>query len=72
MQDVLKLLTGVGIKPDEELQEILGSNDLSDPSGAFEALKTRRAAQLMTKALRDFNPKLAKALVDDRDEVTTK
>ena len=33
-------------------------------------MKSRRVSQFEDKALHDFNPKLAKALIDDRDEVT--
>lgn len=67
MQDALKLLTASGIKLDPEMREKFDQNDLT---GTVEALKTRRTAQLLIKALRKFNPKLAKALIDDRDEVT--
>ena len=67
MQDVLKLLIGFGIKLDPEVREKFSQDDLS---GSIEAVKTRRTAPLLIKALRDFNPKLAKALIDDRDEVT--
>lgn len=67
VQDRLKLLTGFGLKLDAEVQELYRQQDLS---GCVEAMKTRKAVQLMHKALRDFNPKLAKAFFDDRDEVT--
>ncbi len=69
LQDVLKLMTGQGMKMDAETQEAFRSKDRSGIAASVEALKTRKAAQAMTKALRQFNPKLAKALIDDRDEV---
>ncbi|KAL3148392.1 hypothetical protein ABBQ38_013848 [Trebouxia sp. C0009 RCD-2024] len=65
IMDALKLLTASGIKLDPEMREKFDQNDLT---GTVEALKTRRTAQLLIKALRKFNPKLAKALIDDRDE----
>ena len=70
MQDVFKLITGYGINLDAETQEALNTSDQGNPTATLEAMKSRRVVQLMTKALRDFNPKLAKALIDDRDEVT--
>lgn len=53
---------------DPEMQETLKSSG-GGIVASVEAMKTRKAAQAMTKALRDVNPKLAKALVDDRDKV---
>lgn len=38
-------------------------------AASIEATKTRKGAQAATKALRDTNPELAKALIDDRDKV---
>ena len=70
MQDVFKLVSGFGINLDAETQEALSVSEQSGLPASVEAMKTRRVAQLMTKALRDFNPKLAKALIDDRDEVS--
>lgn len=69
MQDVFKLLTGFGIKLDE-VQEAYKISNNSNLAASVEQMKTRRGAQVLTKALRDFNPKLAQALIDDRDEVT--
>ena len=63
-------MTGQGMKLDPEMTEALEFSDKSGVSAAVEALKTRKAAEAMTAALRQFNPKLAKALIDDRDEVT--
>ena len=70
LQDVLKLMTGQGIKMDSEMEETFKSKDTSSIAASVEALKTRKAAEAMTAALRQFNPKLAKALIDDRDEVS--
>ena len=55
---------------DPETTERLKSSDKGGISASVEALKTKKAAEAMTAALRQFNPKLAKALIDDRDEVT--
>ena len=63
-------MTGRGMKLDPEITEALEFADKSGVSASVEALKTRKAAEAMTAALRQFNPKLAKALIDDRDEVT--
>ena len=68
-QDAFKLLTGQGIAMDEDMRKSFEGSDRSNLAASIEAMKTRRASQLMTKALRQFNPKLAKALIDDRDEV---
>ena len=70
VQDVSKLLTGKGIEMDEDMRKGFKGSHGSNLAASIEAMKTRRAAQLMTKALRQFNPKLAKALIDDRDDVT--
>lgn len=56
------------VMEDPELQQTLKSSD-GGLAASVEAMKTRRAAQAMTKVLRDINPKLAKALIDDRDKV---
>lgn len=69
LQDVLKIMTGRGIQMDEKTSDMLDSKDFSSLAASVEALKTRKAAQAMTAALRQFNPKLAKALIDDRDKV---
>ena len=63
-------MTGQGMKLDPEITEALEFSDKSGVSASVEALKTKKAAEAMTAALRQFNPKLAKALIDDRDEVT--
>jgi pheromone shutdown protein TraB len=63
-------MTGQGMKLDPETSEALKSSDTSGIAASVEALKTKKAAEAMTAALRQFNPKLAKALIDDRDEVT--
>ncbi len=63
-------MTSQGLKLDPELSEALEFSDKSGVSASVEALKTKKAAEAMTAALRQFNPKLAKALIDDRDEVT--
>lgn len=70
--DVLKIMTGRGIQMDEKTSDILDSKDFSSLAASVEALKTRKAAQAMTAALRQFNPKLAKALIDDRDKYMVK
>ncbi|DBA73860.1 hypothetical protein WJX79_009281 [Trebouxia sp. C0005] len=67
-KDVLKLMTGQGMQLDSEITEALELSDKSGVSASVEALKTKKAAEAMTAALRQFNPKLAKALIDDRDE----
>ena len=63
-------MTGQGMQLDSEITEALELSDKSGVSASVEALKTKKAAEAMTAALRQFNPKLAKALIDDRDEVT--
>lgn len=70
--DVLKIMTGRGIQMDEKTSDMLDSKDFSSLAASVEALKTRKAAQAMTAALRQFNPKLAKALIDDRDKYMVK
>ena len=65
-------MTWQGIKMDEEMQQAWKGSDASRLAASIEGMKTRRSAQLMTKAMRQFNPKLAKALIDDRDEVRQK
>lgn len=71
-KDVLKLMTGQGMKLDPEITEALEFSDKSGVFASVEALKTKKAAEAMTAALRQFNPKLAKALIDDRDEYMVK
>ncbi len=63
-------MTGRGMNLDPETTERLKSSDKGGISASVEALKTKKAAEAMTAALRQFNPKLAKALIDDRDEVS--
>lgn len=71
-KDVLKLMTGQGMNLDPETTEALKSSDKGGISASVEALKTKKASEAMTAALRQFNPKLAKALIDDRDEYMVK
>ncbi|DBB04459.1 TPA: hypothetical protein ACH3X1_012561 [Trebouxia sp. C0004] len=71
-KDVLKLVTGQGMNLDPEVSEALNFSDKRGISASVEALKTKKAAEAMTTALRQFNPKLAKALIDDRDEYMVK
>ena len=66
VQDLLKMISK---PPDPELQAILQGVE-SDMASRVEALKTRRAATLMSNFLRKTNPALASALIDDRDQVS--
>ena len=65
MQDIMKMVTR---KPNPELAELMGGGD-RDLVSSVEALKTRRAASLMSTQLRDSFPGLARALIDERDQV---
>ena len=54
----------------DELQEALdAAHGAPSLAASVEILKTRKAAHAMSCALHQGNPKLAKALIDDRDEV---
>ena len=63
-QDVLGMLMK---RPDPELEQAL-RNSGGDVASGIEALKSRRAASLMSKFLRDAHPGLAAALIDERDQ----
>lgn len=67
VQDIFKLMGNSTIVDDPELHQSFQA--ASGMAASVEAMKTRKAARAMTKALRDVNPKLAKALIDDRDKV---
>ena len=62
------MMSNSAIVSDPEMQDTLKSSG-GGIAASVEVMKTRKAAQAMMKALRDVNPKLAKALIDDRDKV---
>ena len=75
LADVLKLLAGGGgISPDQldpELAALFQKADWRDPAKAVETLKTRKATAAMAAAMRSSFPKIARAMLDQRDDVMT-
>ena len=48
------------------------SVDWNDPESAVELLKTRRAVRALTRHMREEFPKVAVAMVDERDDIMTR
>ena len=75
MNDVFKMITGSGgVDPDTldpELAELFKKADWRDPAAAVETLKTRKAAGAMAQLLRTQFPKIASAMLDQRDDIMT-
>jgi pheromone shutdown protein TraB len=76
LADVFRLLTRgaasnefAGVDP--ELKRALASMDWSDPESAVELLKTRRATRAMAAQMRASFPRVAAAMLDQRDDVMT-
>jgi pheromone shutdown protein TraB len=75
LADVLKLLAGGGAADpdalDPELASLFQNADWRDPARAVETLKTRKATAAMAAAMRAQFPKVANAMLDQRDDVMT-
>ena len=75
LADMLKLLAGGGgadpAAMDPELAALFRDADWRDPARAVEALKTRKATAAMAAAMRAQFPKVARAMLDQRDDVMT-
>ena len=75
LADVLKLLAGGGgadpAALDPELAALFRNADWRDPARAVETLKTRKATAAMAAAMRAQFPKVARAMLDQRDDVMT-
>jgi pheromone shutdown protein TraB len=56
---------------DPELVELFKKADWRDPAAAVETLKTRKAAGAMAQLLRTQFPKIASAMLDQRDDIMT-
>lgn len=56
-------------RPNPELAALLDGDRDRDLVSSVEALKTRRAATLMSGQMRESFPGLARALIDERDQV---
>ena len=76
LADVLKLLAaGGGMDPaamDPELAALFRNADWRDPARAVEMLKTRKATSAMAAAMRAQFPKVARAMLDQRDDIMTR
>ena len=75
LADVLKLLAGGGgvdkTALDPELAALFSGADWRDPARAVETLKTRKATAAMAAAMRAQFPRVARAMLDQRDDVMT-
>ena len=75
LADMLKLLAGGGgadpAAMDPELAALFRDADWRDPARAVEALKTRKATAAMAAAMRAQFPRVARAMLDQRDDVMT-
>ena len=75
MSDVLKLITGGGgvdpSKLDPELAALFQKADWKNPAETVETLKTRKAAAAMAHVMRAEFPKVAQAMLDQRDDIMT-
>ena len=54
-----------------DLAQRFAAVDWNDPEAAVELLKTRRAVRALTRHMREEFPKVAAAMVDERDEIMT-
>lgn len=81
MEDIFKMLTGGGPQPPQAMVDFFENNTNDDNSGnrtsnstksrveaQVEAMKTRAMARKMSSWMREMNPALATALIDERDE----
>jgi len=72
-QDVFRLLSGAGPQPPQQMVDFFQSGGLQGTTSVLEsqveAMKTRQMAREMAEFLRQINPELAAALIDERDEV---
>ena len=57
---------------DPELARRFASADWSDPERAVELLKTRRATSALTRQMRAQFPRVAAAMLDERDDIMTR
>lgn len=76
--DILRLISGSNRGGDghewmdPELARRFASADWSDPERAVELLKTRRATSALTRQMRARFPRVAAAMLDERDEIMTR
>ena len=74
LQDVMRLMAGGGPQPPQQMVDFFESGSWEDGRAAsrveaqVEAMKTRSMARQMATFLRQLNPGLAAALIDERDE----
>jgi pheromone shutdown protein TraB len=75
MSDFLRAMFSGGTIPTDhmppDLAERFSKIDWNDPQAAVEMMKTRRAVAEVTRHLRTDFPKVAVAMVDERDEMMT-
>ena len=75
MSDFLRAMFSGGTIPTDhmppDLAERFSKIDWNDPEAAVEMMKTRRAVAEVTRHLRTDFPKVAVAMVDERDEMMT-
>ena len=76
MADVMKYVMSGGRNPSEwlerDLVHKLESIDWNNPESVVELIKTRRAVRALTSYVRREFPRVATAMVDERDEIMTK
>lgn len=75
MADVMKYAVSGGEKAndwmDPDLARKFESVDWKDPESAVELMKTRRAVRALTRHMREEFPRVATAMVDERDDFMT-
>jgi pheromone shutdown protein TraB len=75
LQDVLRMMSAEGPRPPQHLVEFFergGEASVGAFEAQVEAMKTRGMAREMSDYLRQLNPQLAAALIDERDEHMTR
>ncbi len=74
VEDLWKMVAGGGPQPPQTMVDFFENNSTNNNTvksrmeAQVEAMKTRAMARQMSQFLRQMNPELAKALIDERDE----